>query len=367
LAWFKQFRTIFSGTFIAITQVNGGIMLSKIVAISIVLSPLLALADSGESKSFVFQGQPSVSLVLSGEKTHTEYRTETYQTTCYRSEFSHYEQRCYNEPINVCDMMFEQLVPGPSNPKPGGPGGDPDRPPRFPEPGPSEPRCRTEYRRSCSQEAVYVNVPYSCTQTRQIPFEVKDADTLNRVIFNFGAVPAGISLNDTFAVKASGIDISVNAQSNQVFYSLNKQQVQSNKGNLIEATTTFNVAIDSIAGVNAAVAQGLTELTATADGVSFMIGKVLRPELLVVNLKIKQSQFLGSKTLIERDLQPSEITLTDVGDKTRVDVKNSPALGLKAKKTVKITAKVRLSGPGNIANPGALSVEQPEMMVKIKL
>ncbi|MBY0453231.1 MAG: hypothetical protein K2P92_09355, partial [Bdellovibrionaceae bacterium] len=149
--------------------------------------------------------------------------------------------------------------------------------------------------------------------------------------------------------------------------SLNKQQAQSNKGGLIEATTTVNVAIDSIAGVNAAVAQGLTELTATADGVSFMIGKVLRPELLVVNLKIKQSQFLGSKTLIERDLQSNEITLTDVGDKTRVDVKNSPALGLKAKKTVKITAKVRLSGSGNIINPAAISVEQPEMTVKIKL
>ncbi|MBY0451586.1 MAG: hypothetical protein K2P92_01040, partial [Bdellovibrionaceae bacterium] len=175
------------------------------------MSPLLALSDSGESKSFVFQGQPSVSLVLRGEKTHTEYRTETYQTTCYRSEFSHYEQRCVNVPVTVCDLMTEQLVPGPSNPKPGGPGGDPDRPPRFPEPGPSEPSCRTEYRQSCSQEAVYVDVPYSCTKTRQIPYEVKDADTLNRVVLNFGAVPAGISLNDTFAVKASGLDISVSA------------------------------------------------------------------------------------------------------------------------------------------------------------
>lgn len=347
----------------------GGIMLSKIIVIGLFMSPLLASADSGETKNFVFQGQASVNLELRGEISHTEYRTETYPGTCYRSEFSHYETRCVNEPVTICDQYVEFLVPGPSNPKPGGPGGDDDRPPRYPEPdpSPSEPRCRTEYRQHCSQEAVYVDVPYSCTLTRQVPYTVKDADTLNHVLFNFAPVPSGLTLSDNFIVSASGSTVAISTQSNQVFYTLTKQQTQnSNNGGLVETTTTVNVAIDSIAAFNAAVSEGVTELTATTDGVSFIIGKVLRPELLIVNLHIKKSQFLGSKTMIDRDMQANEITLTDVGNKTRVDIKNT-ALGLKSGRTFKIRAKVRLNASGDVTNPGAISTEQPEQSIKVSL
>ena len=53
------------------------------------------LASSGESKSFTYDGsQDSVELILRGEKTHTEYRTETRTTTCYRTEIVGYRTIC---------------------------------------------------------------------------------------------------------------------------------------------------------------------------------------------------------------------------------------------------------------------------------
>ena len=98
-----------------------------------------------------------------------------------------------------------------------------------------------------------------------------------------------------------------------------------------------------------------------------MIGKVLHPELLVVNLKIQKSVFLGYSTQLDRDLKASEITLTSVGDKTRVDA-TTAILGLNLSgKSLKVRAKARLVAPANFPNPGAISVAQPEQTIKVKL
>jgi hypothetical protein len=352
------------------------------------MSPLIAFASSGESKSFVFKGQHTMNLDLRGEISHTEYRTETYQDTCYNSVLDHYETRCVDEPIDVCDSyapngLTEGITPGPSLPhEPGGGGGD-SQPDPFPgggggglTPGPSEPHepdpgpsCHTEYRQSCSEEPVYVDEPYECTRTREIPYEVHDGDALNHVLFNFGAIPAGVMPNDTVTVSSSGKDINVNIQGNgPLLYNIAKTQVQNSKnGSLFETTTTVNVAIESITSVNAAVDGGMTGLTANTAAVSFIIGKVTHPEFLMVHLKMKQSVFLGSKTMIDRDLQLSELRLTNVGDKTRVDIYNSLIGTNLSGKTVKITAKVRLNVPSNIAKPGLISTAQPEQTIKVKL
>ena len=343
-------------------------MLFKMALIGLVMSPLFAFADSGESKSFVFQGQRQERLVLRGELSHTEYRTEYYEGTCYNREFSHYETRCRTVSERVCDFYTEQLVPGPSNPKPGGPGGDPGRPDPYeprPDPGPS---CRTEYREECHEEPIYRDVPYSCTKSRQIPFTVKDGDALNNVQINFGEIPAGLVLQDTVTVQSSGANISMNVQSNgQALYKITQQQSKSGTANLIETNTVIDVAILSVNAVNSAVTNGMTDLTLSSTGISFVIGKVHLPEFLLANLKIKKSVFLGSKTLFDGDLQPDQMTLTDLGEKTKVEIK-AETLGLDlTNKTLKITAKVRLNVPANIAKPGSVSTLQPEQSIKQKI
>lgn len=343
-------------------------MLFKMTIIGLVMSPLIAFADSGESKSFIFQGQRQERLVLRGEMSHTEYRTEYYEGTCYSRELSHYETRCRTVSERVCDFYAEQLVPGPSNPKPGGPGGDPGRPAPYeprPEPGPS---CHTEYREECHEEPVYVNEPYSCTKSRQIPYTVKDGDALNHVQINFGDVPAGLALQDTVTVQSSGTQITVNIQSNgQALYKVTQSQSQSGTGSLVETNTVVDVAILSIDSINSAVANGMTDLTLTSSGISFVIGKVHLPEFLLANLKIKKSVFLGSKTLFDGDLQPKQMVLTDLGDKTKVEIK-AETLGLDlTNKTLKITAQVRLNVPADVAKPGSVSSLKPEQSIKQKI
>jgi hypothetical protein len=337
---------------------------------------------------------------LRGERSHTEYRTETYQDTCYNSVLDHYETRCTDEPITVCNSIVpnksplaEQLRPGPSEPHDGGGGGgltpgpsEPHDPQPDPwpgnggggggiTPGPSEPHepdpgpaCHTEYRQSCSEEPVYRDEAYECTKTREIPYTVHDGDSLAHVVFNFGAIPAGLMPNDTFNVSSSGNKVAVSIQSGSpALYRMAQQTKQdSSSGTLLETTTTINVTVDSIAAINLAVTSDLTQLTANTANVSFIIGKVLYPEYLITSLKIEKSVFLGHKTLIDRDLQASEITLTPVGATTRVDIKVS-ALGLDlSKKSLKIRAKVRLNVPAGIA-PGLISTAQPEQTIKIKL
>jgi hypothetical protein len=388
---------------------SGGKMSLKIIIIGSILSPLIALASSGESKTFVFQGQHQVNLDLRGELTHTEHRTETYEDTCYNSVLDHYETRCTDEPITVCDLitpnknknLTEGLTPGPSQPHEPGSGGDDSRPdpyeppgsgggltpgPSEPHdpgnggggltPGPSEPHepdpgpvCHTEYRQSCSEEPVYREEPYSCTRTRDIAFEVKDGDTLNHVNINFGEIPAGVAPHDNVTVTLSGSDVDLKIQSSgQLFYRTGKHQVQNgNNGGLIETTTTIGVSMESVAAINAAVDQGLNDLTATSEGISFVIGKVVHPEYLVSSLKVKKEVFLGSKSLIDRDLAWNEMKLTNVGDKTRIDISNAALKLDLAGKKVKITAKVRLNVPANVAQPGIISKAQPEATIKVKL
>jgi acetolactate synthase small subunit len=77
--------------------------------------------------------------------------------------------------------------------------------------------------------------------------------------------------------------------------------------------------------------------------------------------------FLGSKSLIDRDLAWNEMKLTNVGDKTRIDISNAALKLDLAGKKVKITAKVRLNVPANVAQPGIISKAQPEATIKVKL
>lgn len=193
---------------------------------------------------------------------------------------------------------------------------------------------------------------------------------MNHVRVEFGDIPNQVQPNDTFSLTSSGRTVSLAAQgNNQIIYLLEKQQREDNKGSLVETEVLYKAMMESAAIVNAPVARGVTGLSADANQVSFMIGQVDAPEIVVLSLKIKHKKFFGDKTFIERDLRPGEFTLTNMNGQTRVDIAvSSLNLGdtLSGKK-VEVRAKVRLNVTGNIANPQAVSNAQPEQVIEVKV
>jgi hypothetical protein len=187
---------------------------------------------------------------------------------------------------------------------------------------------------------------------------------------NFSRLPDQTQVDDTFTVTLSGEDVSLTTNaSNQVIYFLKKTQTDTSQGSLIESSVDYEVEAVPVAAVNAPVSKGLTAITANAGVISFVIGKVSAPEMVIASLKIKHKRFFKDKTLIDRDLNPTEYVLTPMGESTRVDVQ-VPALNLSESLSgakVEIDARVRLNVTSDVANPQAISSTQAEGSAVIKI
>lgn len=154
-----------------------------------------SIASSGETKSFIYDGtQNGVELLLRGEKTHTEYRYENRQTTCYRTEIIGYR--------TVCNGGYGYPGPGP-RPFPG---------PR-PYPGPT----------NCYRTPIYGQVAYSCTQTVQIPYEVKDYDVEARVLVDVRNLSRTTTPGETFIVALNGDSLTLTASGSKKFLLIQKK------------------------------------------------------------------------------------------------------------------------------------------------
>ena len=67
-------------------------MLTGLFALALSLGTFASTVDT---KTFVYDGSiNSVELLLRAEKTHTEYRVEHRQSTCYRQELAGYRTVC---------------------------------------------------------------------------------------------------------------------------------------------------------------------------------------------------------------------------------------------------------------------------------
>ena len=113
-------------------------------ALFLSLLALPAFSSTGENHTFNITDSQGFDAVLNGQKTHTEYRTETHASTCYRTEIAGYRTVCTGG-----GYPYPYPAPGPY-PRP------------YPGPGPGPGYCR--------QEPIYRTVPYTCYQQVQVPY-----------------------------------------------------------------------------------------------------------------------------------------------------------------------------------------------------
>ena len=280
-----------------------------------------SIASSGETKTFTYDGtQNSVELLLRGEKTHTEYRYEQRTTTCYRTEIVGYRTICTTNGGGY---------PGPG-PRPG---------PR-PQPG-----------RTCYQQPIYRQIAYPCTQTIQIPYEVKDFDVDARVIVDVTNLTGLATAGEKFVVTLQGDDLSIQTVGSKKFFLMLTKQ--SNRANMSGSVKFIDAlyAIELIESAPVLKALVMTNISLQKSVLSFGLGPISSRANIGFSLNVTHKKTLASDVvLFDRELDSSEVVINAGNAGTAADV-NVQALGVTLKDgKYSLTAKSFFKANGVLMN-----------------
>ncbi len=274
------------------------------------------LASSGESKTFTYDGsQDSVELILRGEKTHTEYRTEVRTTTCFRTEIVGYRTICNGGGY-----------PGPGpRPYPGG--------------------------RNCYREPVYRQVDYPCQQTVQIPYEVKDFDVDARVMLDVSKISMEATPGESFTVSLLGDTLSLTANGSKKFFLvLNKQDIRSRMNGTMKFMDAL-YSVELIESVPVLKALKMTDISLANDVLTFGLGPVNNNPNIAFSLNIEKKKLFGSdEVLFDRELTATEIVIKASNTGSAADV-NIDRLGVSLEDgKYSLTAKAYFKAKGSLLN-----------------
>lgn len=289
-----------------------------------------AVASTIDTKTFVYDGSVnSVELILRAEKTHTEYRVEQTQTTCYRQELAGYR--------TICTGGY-----GPGYPAPG--------PYPRPYPGPY-PRPYPGPSRSCWQEPLYRTVPYPCIQTVRVPFEVKDFDVDARVIVDVTKLSPEATPGETFKVTLNGDTLTFDAIGSRKFFIVKKKQdIRSSMNGSVKMMDAL-LAAELVEAAPLLKAVKMEGISVSNGMVNLNLGPVDTLANLGIELTIVKKKTFGSdKVLFDRELSASEIAVTPTASGADAGI-NVSKLGVELEDgKFSITAKAFAKFSGNLMN-----------------
>jgi hypothetical protein len=292
-----------------------------------------SFASTVDSRTFNYDGtQDSVELLLRGEKTHTEYRYEDYQTLCYRTEIVGYR--------TVCTGYGPNSDYGP-----------------YPRRGNPRPYPRT---RTCYQDPIYRQISYPCIQTRKIAYEVKDFDVEATVSLNVKKLAPGVDSVEKFVVNLRGDELSLEVSGSKKFFiTLKNKDIRSSmNGSVKFLDGSFDVELIEAAPVLTALKMKDLEYSFDDKVLTFEMGKVSSLSNIGFNLNVLKSPILGSnKVIFDRELFGSEIILKD-----KIATFDFNSLGIKLRDgRYKVTSKIFFKSTGVLLNKsqfGDLEVSQ---------
>lgn len=277
----------------------------KILTLVFMLMHAMSTFASSETKTFFFDGsQDSVQMSLNAVETHTEYRYEQRQTICYR-QVVHYETICHTNPQGQTS-------------------------------------CRTIPR--------YVTVPYSCIQTVQIPYEVKDFDVVANVNLAVNGL-VGTTSGETFKVKLDGDSVSLSAIGSKKFFLIQKMNKVNTTVNGSVKIIDANYTVELVPAAPVVKALEVTDVSLKDSLLSFKTGTIELRNLIGFHLNVKKAPILGSDTvLFDRELSSSEIEISSQSEASTADV-NIQKLGVElGSGRFTLTAKTFFKYQGTILN-----------------
>lgn len=277
-----------------------------------------SIASTGETKTFTYDGtQNSVELLLKGEKTHTEYRYEQRTTTCYRTDIVGYRTVCTGGGPGY---------PGPGRPGPGYPG------------------------RNCYQEPIYRQVAYPCTQTIQIPYEVRDYAVDARVIVDVTNLTGISTPGEKFVVTLQGDDLSIQTVGSKKFFlMLKKQDIRGNINGSVKYMDGL-FAVELIEAAPVLKAMTMTNISIENSILSFGMGPVASRANIGFSLVVVKKKIGSDIILFDRELDSSEVVINAENAGSSADV-NVQTLGINLTGgKYGLTAKAFFKATGTLMN-----------------
>jgi hypothetical protein len=355
---------------------------SMIVFLFTFLAVVSTYAHTGETRTLQWDGSArSESLRLHGTLTHTEYRVETVARTCYRDEYA--GQSCGYVPDTYCGYT-RQVCHGEVERCDGHAGGGRRRPgsgggTAVPRQCRMVPDCRTESycdtRMDYRCRDLYRTVAYTCYRDERIPYEVKDADTVADVEVLFPSFnKRTVSAPERITVKLHGQELSVSGSSpakETLLIGRVEQQKIASHGDLVQIAGRLQVRAVPFELIDQALM--IQDLAVdSGDVLTFTTGDVQNQIPVAMHLKISKNRTLApDKKLIERDLNPSEVQITPMGNGRATVTVNLNALGMeealkKGDYKIKLTSRIMKNAMALI-NAGDLpSDPDREREIKIK-
>jgi hypothetical protein len=219
------------------------------------------------TKTFVYDGtQNSIELLLKTEKTHTEYRYENVESTCYRSEVVGYRTHCTG----------------------GGYGAPP----------------------VCWSDPIYVTVPYACIERVRISYEVKDYDVDARVLVDVRKLSDLATEGEVIKVTLDGDILSFDAIGSKKFFIVTKKKdIRSNMNGSVKFIDAF-LAVELVEAAPILKAIQMTKISMKGRDLKFTIGEVVNPEALAFSLNVTEKKtFSSDRTLFNQEVERSRVKI----------------------------------------------------------
>ncbi|MBY0515871.1 MAG: hypothetical protein K2P81_03110 [Bacteriovoracaceae bacterium] len=288
-----------------------------------------AFASSGETSHFLFDGTRSDHQVtLSGEKTHTEYETEYYETTCSREVYTGEGTVCRRsgggtrcrQGTNICEPVPER------------------------EECHSIPTYRTEY--------------YSCTQSRTVSHEVYDYPT--EAVVSVKVLGSQASANEDISIRLHGEELSVTAKGSKNFIieMVKRDVTKSVEGNVRRSVYDIELSLTPAAPVLAAL--NIKNMLVKSNAIDFDMGPMNPSLKIATKLRLAKRGLLGGEDTFYNEVLPAAVlkqTDTASGSHFRVELKDVNQKLDHGKFGVELTAFYQASALGVINEGDFKSLE----------
>jgi hypothetical protein len=367
------------------------------LSLLVLVNAQVALGD--EASSFVFTGSESFKEVrLDKDIYRTQYRTESYQDTCYtqvqdgyrtechteydrqchtgpRTCSTQYETRCHQQPP-VCHTETQQQCrnappscrsvchQGPQGQicrevcSPGGTvcspvsrqvchgGGQVCN--QYPEQvcTGGNTVCNNVPRQVCNQVPNYRQEPYACTRTREVPYQVLDHKVEARVLFEFAGLPQGAIAREEFKMNINDTDVNVTVNTSKnlmIFATKTKDVVDS--GNIKYVTIKLAVRFMDLKLIREAI-SGINDIEIKDDVLFFSVGKAIQGVGYKHRIKVYEHKFGQDRMVVDRNFSDDELE-SFVADGVQFFALNFKKVNAELKKkkfTITVSSEINLDG-----------------------
>ncbi|MFZ4713820.1 MAG: hypothetical protein ACOYL6_08925 [Bacteriovoracaceae bacterium] len=166
--------------------------------------------------------------------------------------------------------------------------------------------CRTYMNYECRTAVISHSDPYSCTKSRQVPYEVLDHHTNARATIAIGKVPKGVKLNEMFDLSIVNDDLILTVKSSkQVLISSTKTSKVSTSGVNKNIEANYVLAFSDITELKEALTD-ITNVTLSNNTLAYTIGAATDVKFKHT-VKLVQDRFIGKKTILDRLLTDNEV------------------------------------------------------------